>query len=423
MDGERRNWAGNQDYGAARLHRPATVAEVQTIVAGAGNVRAVGARHSFTGIAATSGDLLLPDRLDRVLAIDPARRTVTVEAGIRYGQLCPQLHAAGLALRNTASLPHITVGGACATATHGSGVGNGNLATAVSALTLVTADGELLTLSRERDGDTFRGAVVGLGGLGVVTTLTLDLVPTFAVAQTVYENLPLATLVADFAAIMGGGYSVSLFTDWRIDRVKQVWVKRRVADGAAPASDGDYFGATPADGPRHLAGHPATESCTAQLGVPGPWHERLPHFRPGGLPPVGAELQSEYFVPRDDAPAVALALAALGERLAPVMQSAEIRAIAADDLWLSPCYQRDSVAFHFTWHPDLSAVRAVLPQIEAQLDPFGARPHWGKLFATTPERLAELYPCLPDFAALQRRLDPAGKFRNAFLDRYIVGTV
>jgi len=418
---ERRNWAGNQDYGAARFHHPATVTEVQALVAGASTVRAVGARHSFTGVAATSGDLLTLDRLDRVLAIDPARRTVTVEAGIRYGQLGPQLHAAGFALHNTASLPHITVGGACATATHGSGVGNGNLATAVAALELVTADGELVTLSRERDGDSFLGAIVGLGGLGVVTTLTLDLVPTFAVAQMVYENLPLATLVADFAAIMGGGYSVSLFTDWRIDRVKQVWVKRRVAEGAAPASGDDYFGATSADGPRHLAGHPATESCTQQLGVPGPWHERLPHFRPDGLPVIGAELQSEYFVPRQHAPAVALALAVLGERLAPVMQSAEVRSIAADDLWLSPCYQRDSVAFHFTWHPDLPAVAAVLPLIEAQLDPFDARPHWGKLFAATPERLRELYPRLPDFGALQRRLDPAGKFRNAFLDRYILG--
>ena len=418
---ERRNWSGNQDYGAARLHHPATVAEVQALVAGARAVRAVGARHSFTGVAATSGDLLALDRLDRVRAIDPARRTVTVEAGIRYGQLGPQLHAAGFALHNTASLPHITVGGACATATHGSGDGNGNLATAVAALELVTADGNLVTLSRERDGDTFPGAVVALGGLGVVTALTLDLVPTFAVAQVVYENLPLATLIDNFAAIMGGGYSVSLFTDWRIDRVKQIWVKRRVAEDAAPASDAAYFGARPANGPRHLAGHPATESCTQQLGVSGPWHERLPHFRPDGLPTVGAELQSEYFVPCQHAPTVARALATLGERLATVMQSAEVRTIAADDLWLSPCYQRDSVAFHFTWQPDLSAVAAVLPLIEAQLDPFDARPHWGKLFATTPQRLAELYPRLSDFRALQHRLDPAGKFRNAFMDRYILG--
>jgi xylitol oxidase len=422
MVDERRNWSGNQDYGAARLHHPATVAEVQALVTGASAVRAVGSRHSFTGVAATPGDLLLLDRLDRVLAIDPERRTVTVEAGIRYGQLGPHLHAAGFALHNTASLPHITVGGACATATHGSGVGNGNLATAVSALELVTADGELVTLSRERDGDLFCGAVVGLGGLGVVATLTLDLVRTFTVAQTVYENLPLTTLVGNFAAIMAGGYSVSLFTDWRADRVKQVWVKRHVAAGAAPAPDSDYFGAAPADGPRHLAGHLATESCTQQLGVPGPWHERLPHFRPDGLPLIGAELQSEYFVPREDAPAIALALAALGERLAPVMQSAEVRTIAADDFWLSPCYQRDSVAFHFTWHPDVPAVLAALPLIEAQLDPFGARPHWGKLFTTTPARLRELYPRLPDFAALQRRLDPAGKFRNAFLDQYLLGT-
>jgi xylitol oxidase len=421
MGESRRNWAGNQDYGAARIHYPESVAEVRRIVGGAAKVRALGARHSFSAIAATLGDLLALDQLDRVLEIDTERRTATVEAGIRYAALGPALESAGLALPNLASLPHIAVAGACATATHGSGDGNGSLATAVAALELVTADGDLLTLSRERDGDRFRGAVVGLGGLGVVTTLTLDLVPTFAIAQVVYEDLPLATLLADFEAIMSSAYSVSLFTDWRGDHVNQVWVKRRVAGGEAPATGTDFFGARPATEERRPSGGPSAGKCTAQLGVPGPWHERLPHFRPDALPSIGAELQSEYFVPRAHAVAALRAVAALGDRLAPALVISEVRTIAADDLWLSPCHGRDSVGLHFTWRADWSAVAALLPLLEAELAPFDARPHWGKLFATTPDRLGDLYPRLPDFRALLRDHDPAGKFRNAFLDRHLFG--
>ncbi|HET8627712.1 MAG TPA: FAD-binding protein [Thermomicrobiales bacterium] len=419
MDEERRNWAGNHTYGAARLHRPATVGEVQALVAGSARARALGARHSFSAVADTTGDLIALDRLDRVVALDQERRTVTIEGGVRYAALCPALHGAGFALPNLASLPHVSVAGACATATHGSGDRNRNLATAVAALDLVVADGTTVTLSRERDGDTFRGAVVGLGGLGVVVRLTLDLVPAFAVRQTVYEGLSLEELAAHFDAIMASGYSVSLFTDWRDERF-QVWVKRRDGDADAGATP-ERFGATPAVRERHPIDGIAADGCTAQLGLPGPWHERLPHFRPDSLPSSGVELQSEYFVPRQDAGAALRAVARLRARIAPLLQAAEIRTVAADTLWLSPCYERDSVAFHFTWTADWPAVRGLLPRIEDALAPFAARPHWGKLFTTPPARLAALYPRLPDFRALLRTYDPAGKFRNAFLDTCIFG--
>ncbi|HEX5505829.1 MAG TPA: FAD-binding protein [Thermomicrobiales bacterium] len=420
MSEGRRNWAGNYTFRAARIHQPTTLAEVQALVAGRRHVRALGAGHSFNAIADSPGDLISLARLDRVVALDPARRTVTVEAGIRYGPLCRQLHRAGYALPNLASLPHVTVAGACATGTHGSGDRNGVLATAVAALDLVAADGTLVTLTRERDGERFLGAVVGLGALGVVARLTLDLVPAFTARQDVYEGLPLERLAAHFDAIMASGYSVSLFTDWRDGRC-QVWLKRRVDDREDLDATPDAFGATPATRERHPIAHLPADDCTAQLGVPGPWHERLPHFRLEGMPSSGAELQSEYLVPRRHARAALGAVAGLRDNIAPLLQIAEVRTVAADSLWLSPCYAADSVALHFTWAPDWSAVGALLPRLEDRLAPFAARPHWGKLFATPPARLRALYPKLPAFQALMRDYDPAGKFRNAFLDATIFG--
>lgn len=419
---EQRNWAGNLVYSAARVHAPRTVEELQQLVAGHQKLRAVGTRHSFNTIADTPADLVSTTNLDRVIAIDPERRTVTVEAGIRYGQLCRELDAAGFAIHNLASLPHISVAGACATATHGSGNGNGCLATAVSALELVTADGAIVRLSREQDGDRFLGAVVGLGALGIVTRLTLDLLPTFAVRQTVYENLPLGQLLDNFDAISGSAYSVSCFTDWQNDTVSQVWLKQRAdADGAAE-TPGSFYGAMPAPTDRHPITRISPENCTAQLGVPGPWYDRLPHFRMDFLASSGDELQTEYLVPRANAAAGFRALDGLRERIAPVLQISEIRTIAADELWMSPFYQQACVALHFTWLPDWPAVRELLPALEAALVPLGAAPHWGKLFTMAPADIARRFPRLTDFRALVREFDPDGKFRNPFLDEYVFGT-
>jgi xylitol oxidase len=418
MDGQLSNWAGNVTFGARQVHRPSSVDELRAVVAGADRMRALGTGHSFNRIADTDGDQISVAGLPPAVEIGADRRTVTVAAGVRYGELAERLHAEGLALHNLASLPHISVAGACATGTHGSGERNGNLATAVSALELVTADGGLVRLSRDADAD-FPGAVVGLGALGVVTSLTLDVVPAFEVRQHVYEGLPFAAFAAHHAELLGAGYSVSLFTDWTGPTINQVWVKSS-PDDALPAAP-RWLGAALADGPRHPVPGMSAENCTGQLGEPGPWHARLPHFRLDFTPSSGEELQSEYVVPRAAAVDALAAVDAIRDRVAPVLQISEIRTIAADDLWLSPNHQRDSLAIHFTWVKDAEAVTPVMAAVEERLVPLLARPHWGKLFGTPPDVVRGLYERLPDFVALTRAYDPAGKFRNELVDRYLAG--
>ena len=413
------NWAGNQPYHAARCHRPETVAAVQRIVAESRTVKALGARHSFSAIADTAGDLVSLERLNRVVALDPERRTVTVQAGSRYGELGAHLHDAGFALHNLASLPHITVAGACATATHGSGDSHGCLATAVVGMEIVTATGDLVAVSREQDGERFDGMVVGLGGLGVVTSLTLAIEPTYDVQQHVYERLPFAEIARDLGGVMASGASVSLFTDWASDHVGQVWRKRRIVPGETYTPEATWRGASLATRDLHPAATLPAAACTAQMGVPGPWHERLTHFRLDHTPNVGAELQTEYFVARADGPAALRALNGMRARIAPLLIASEVRTIAADALWMSPYYARDSVALHFTWQPDWPAVRALLPRIEEGLAPFAARPHWGKLTTMDPADVQSRYPRLADFRALLHDYDPDRKFANDYLTRYI----
>ena len=383
-------------------------------------VRALGTGHSFNTLADTTGDLVSLAGLPRVIEVDTANASVTVGAGLTYGELAAELNAAGRALHNLASLPHISVAGACATGTHGSGERNGNLATAVSAVEMVTADGHLVTVSRDGDPDRFPGTVVGLGAVGIVTRMTLDTLPAFEVRQWVYDDLRLDHVTKHFDEIAGSAYSVSLFTDWRGPLFRQAWLKRRtdVTDSWAP--EPRWMGGRLADGPRNPVPGMDPAQCTEQLGVPGPWHERLPHFRPELPPGSGDELQSEYLLPRGSAIEGLQALRPIAGLLAPVLRICEIRTIAADELWLSPSYQRDSVAFHFTWIKDSAAVMPVLGEIEECLAPMHARPHWGKLFRTGPEAMPGLYPRLDDFRQLMRCYDPAGKFRNGLLDRYFV---
>jgi xylitol oxidase len=421
MSGSGTNWAGNVTFSAPRLHYSDTVEQVQELARHAGRLKVLGARHSFTEIADSSADLLSLDLMPHVLVLDRERQTVTVDAGVRYGLLGRELRREGFALRNMASLPHISVAGACATATHGSGDGNGILATAARGLELVTAGGERVGLSRDRHGDRFPGAAVGLGALGVVTALTLDVVPAFTMRQTVYEHLPLAQLEAHFEEVMSGAYSVSLFTDWQSERVNQVWVKQRLTDGDGAGPELERLGATPARAALHPVAGRSAEPCTAQLGFPGPWDERLPHFRWESTPSTGDELQTEYFVPRQHAVPAVRAVAGLGAQLAPLLQISEVRTVAADDLWMSPCYRQACVGLHFTWRPHWPAVRQLLPRLEERLAPFDARPHWGKLSTIPAPRVRSLYPRLADFRALARAYDPRGTFRNAFLDRYVFG--
>jgi xylitol oxidase len=402
------NWAGNITFGARRLHRPAGLPQLQELVTAGGPLRILGSGHSFNRMADTTGDLVSLTSMPRVVEIAADRKTVRVDGGIRYGELADRLHAEGLAVHNMASLPHISVAGAVTTATHGSGVRNGNLATSVAAIELVRGDGELVTLRR---GDTgFEGAVVGLGALGVVTALTLDVVPAFEIRQYVFDDLPRASLEQHLPEILAAGYSVSLFTNWASADINHAWFKR-----TDELPSGSFFGARPADGPRHpVPGVPADNS-TEQFGVPGPWHARLPHFRMEFSPSTGAELQSEWMVPLDRALEAIDAVARVREKIVPVLQVNEIRTVAADDLWLSMNYQRDSLGLHFTWIADTAAVLPAVAAVEEQLAPLGARPHWGKVFTSDSALVRGLYPRFSDFRLLVAEFDPAGVFRNAWL--------
>jgi alditol oxidase len=414
-----KNWAGNLEYSTDRLYSANSLEQVRSYVQAQSRLKVLGSRHCFNNIADSAHNFLSLKSMDQVVALDPVARTVTVDAGMTYGQLCPYLDSKGFALHNLASLPHISIAGACSTATHGSGEKNGNLATAVSGLEMVTASGDVVKLSRQQDGETFRGAVVGLGALGVITKVTLDIQPTYPMRQYVYENLPLAAVKDHFDAIEASGYSVSLFTDWQNQRFSEVWIKSREEKDQAFEAAPEFFGAKRATKNLHPIATLSAENCTEQMGVPGPWYERLPHFRMGFTPSAGKELQSEYFVPRPHAVEAILAVERLRDQVTPHLLITEIRAIAADNLWMSPCYQQPCVTIHFTWKQDWPAVRKLLPVIEKELAPFNGRPHWGKLFTTSPQQLKSIYKKLPDFLELSKKYDPQGKFRNEFLSRNI----
>jgi alditol oxidase len=413
------NWAGNIEYSTENLFTATSLDQVQESVRKNSKLKALGTRHCFNNIADSKDAFISLKPMDKVIALDPAKRTVTVSAGITYGQLCPYLDEKGFALHNLASLPHISVAGACSTATHGSGEKNGNLSTAVSALEMVAADGSVVNLSREHDGETFNGAVVGLGALGVITKITLDVQPAFQMRQYVYEDLPFAELKDHFDAIESSSYSVSLFTDWQKQRVNEVWIKSRLEAGQEFHPTAEFFGAKLATRNLHPIKELSAENCTEQMGVSGPWYERLPHFRMGFTPSAGKELQAEYFVPRKHAVEAILAVERLHDQISPVLFITEIRTIAADKLWMSPCYERDCVTIHFTWKPDWPAVSKLLPVIERELAPFDACPHWGKVFTTSPNELKRVHQKMPQFIELSKKFDPQGKFRNQFLNQNI----
>jgi xylitol oxidase len=410
---ELRNWGGNYRYRARALHRPTTLAELQRLVVSRRRLRAIGSRHSFTAIS-DGDELVTLDDLPGEVTIDRDAQTVSLPSHLRYGELAGRLAAEGLALANLASLPHISVSGAVATATHGSGVANGNLATAVAALELVRSDGELVRL-RRGDPD-FDGAVVALGALGVVTRVALDVQPAYEISQHVYEGLAWDALFEHFDAIFSAAYSVSVFLRWG-DRSDQVWLKRRAADPPAPE---ELFGAALAPADRHPIAGLDPVNCTPQLGRPGPWMDRLPHFRMGFTPSSGQEIQSEYHLPRERAIEAIDALRGMRPSMKQLLQVSELRAIAADALWLSPQYRRDTLAIHFTWAPDQAAVERALAEIEAVLMPLGARAHWAKLFLAPAAGFAGGYDRLPDFSALVQQYDPGGKFDNQWLQAHVL---
>ncbi|NED95509.1 FAD-binding protein [Phytoactinopolyspora alkaliphila] len=411
------NWAGNLTFHVEHVHRPASLDELRELVTRSHRLRVLGTGHSFSAIADTTGNLVSLAGLPQSIAMDPDGTSVTVAGAVRYGELSEYLHRHGRALHNLGSLPHISVAGSCATATHGSGVGNGGLATAVTSMTVMSADGTVRTFHAGED--VFAGVVVGLGTVGVVLDLTLTTEPTYNVEQYVYEDLPRSELDDHFDAIMSAAYSVSLFTQWQDPLIRQVWVKHRPDRHGVWQGGETWHRARLADGPRHPLPGISPVSCTEQLGVAGPWQERLPHFRLDFTPSNGEEVQSEFFVPREHGLAAVQALHEVSSGFSHLVQATEIRTVAADTHWMSPYYQRDVVAVHFTWVKDQTRVLAALPLVEKTLAPYRAVPHWGKLTTMPADEVRAGFPRIGDFRELARTLDPQGMFRNDFVDRVV----
>ena len=405
------NWSGSFRYAFRDFHRPSSIDELCEAVRSSQKIKVLGSRHSFNAIADGDVALLLAD-MPMAPELNATKTAVTIAGHATYGDLAAFLNAHGLAVHNLASLPHISIAGAIATATHGSGRRNGNLATSVSGLQIMTADGNVIDTRR---GDPeFSGLVVHLGALGVVTRVTLDVEPSYEVAQSVYEGMRWDALYENLEAIMSAGYSVSVFTRWG-DEAGQVWVKRRDLSAEVPT---DLHGARLASVKRHPLSGLDPVNVTDQLGEPGLWSDRLPHFKMGFTPSNGDEIQSEFHIPFAAGSAAIKAVVAVRDRFAHLVQAAEFRAVAADDLWLSPQFGRDTLSMHFTWVNDSAGVDAAVRHVEKALEPFDARPHWGKVF--TEAYAGSHYPMIDRFKALREKLDPTRKFSNRWLEAVVL---
>lgn len=406
------NWSENFMFSAASVHHPRSVEELQELVGRSSHVKAIGTRHSFSTVADSPDGVLIDlSGLAPGTRIDQSTMTVSVSAGTSYGVLADDLERRGYGLANMASLPHISVAGGTATGTHGSSDRTGILATSIAALELVTADGSLVTV--DRSNPDLAAIAVGLGAFGVVTRVHLDIEPSYEMRQDAYLGAPWETVLASFDEIMASAYSVNVGARFGPEDVRQILLKVRMDDNPDPAPAERFGGTWTADSEL-----PPRPNVFPRGGVVGPWSERLPHFRLESPPSMGGdELQSEYFVPREHGVAALEALRGMGQRIDAHLWGTEIRTTVADDLWISPAYQRDTLCIGFTWKRHLKEVTALLPQLEEALEPFSPRPHWGKLFHMTD--LNDRFSKLSDFVNLAERYDPDGKFWNPFLDRLI----
>ncbi|WIB31980.1 D-arabinono-1,4-lactone oxidase [Curtobacterium sp. MCSS17_005] len=407
------NWSGTVTYTAERVVRPSSIDEAAQVVADADRVHGLGTRHSFNDVADTAGTLLDLTGIPTDLVVDAEHRTVTLGAGTRYGDVAADIDRAGFALHNTGSLPHISVGGAVATGTHGSGTALGSLATAVRAFEVLGSDGSARTI--DRTDPAFDGAVLHLGLLGIVTRVTLDVEPSYRMRQDVYGAIPWDTFTANVAEVHATAYSVCAYTVFG-DAITEVLVKSRVPEGAEDVPVPETLA-----GARRLPGTPGDDHRTARDGSVGPWWDRLPHFPIGSVPSHGSEVQSEHFVPLRHAAAALDALRGLADRIQPHLHVCELRTMAADDLWLSPTQGEDVLCIAFTWKKHPTEVAALLPDLESRLAAFDGRPHWGKMSSLDHAAIAALYPRLADFRDLVARADPERTFASAFGER-VLGT-
>lgn len=403
------NWGGNLQFRQEALAQPETLAELATLIRD-NQVRPAGTLHSFSPIATGEGIMLSAAGLKVAPAIDPASKTARVGAASRYGDIALALEAQGLALRNMGSLPHISLAGASATGTHGSGDGNQILSASLISFSFLNHKGELITL--RRGDDLFEPCRLGLGAHGLWVEAELSVVESYQMRQDIYRDIPWAYFLEDPARLSAAGYSVSLFGKWGSDTIDQAWVKSRVSDGTPPAEIAGIRAAT--ESLKELA--PGVgDNLTEQAGRPGPWLHRLPHFRLDATPSAGDEIQTEYFFTRDQIVGAIEVVHSLAHEVNPVLIITEIRSIAQDDAWLSPMRRGDSIALHFTFKNDVPAVTRVVEKLEAALAPFNPIPHWGKVNGFTGEQLAAVHPKLAEARTVFDELDPEGKFSSPYL--------
>lgn len=411
------NWAKNVTYATDDIRQPTTVEELAEIIATTPKLRILGTRHAFNELANSTEVLvnlekMATDEVEVVGTTADGQKIVRVWGPTRYGDLAVKLDEQGLALATMASLPHISVAGAIQTGTHGSGDEVSSLSTQVTAIEFLNARGELVRLTE--DDDDLRGAVVGLGALGPITHVELRTEPSYQMTQTIYDGVRWDDVLDRFDEFTALADSVGVFTQWSEDDgcIEQVWTKHRSPE----SPDFSSFGGTPATEKRHTVLGDDPEPTTEQ-GEPGPWFERLPHFKLDFNPSSGEEIQVEYLVPRTDAVDTLRRLREIGDHIRPLLFVSELRTVKGDDLWLSMAHDTDVVAIHFTFHPDEEKVLALLPDIEKRL-PQTARPHWGKVNLVDPVEATRRFPRWDDFVALARRHDPDRKFVNEHLERY-----
>ncbi|WP_370107515.1 FAD-binding protein [Nocardioides sp.] len=411
------NWAENRQLTPREIVSPCSIDELRHTVAAADAVGVIGITHSFTDVFNDRGTLVRLDQMPRDVVIDDERGTAVVAAGVAYSELAQILHARGWAVANLPSLPHVTVGGAVSTGTHGSGVRLRGLADSVQAVRYVIGNGEMRLFSRTQDRETFYGSVVALGALGVAVDYTIALIPSFEVSQSVLTDLTVDDLERDVADMLASAYSVSVFTDWSENT--SVFLKESSGATDRRGKGARWVGGVLAESQvPHVPGE-TTDGMTPQLAEPGPWFERLPHLLASAILAARTELQSEYFVPAEAGESAIRALRGRAQEFSGCLQVSEVRAVRADEHWLSPAYGRDTISLHFTWRWDPAAVTEVIPVVEETLRPFNPRPHWAKLHELAPEYLAGEYPQLGRFHDLVSEVDPIGKFRSPLVARLL----
>ncbi|KAI1700234.1 d-arabinono-1,4-lactone oxidase domain-containing protein [Ditylenchus destructor] len=356
------NWGNNFRFSTQNIQYPTSVEEVQQIVRNANKLRVVGTRHSFSKIADSPNTMLSTLALKNIIGFDPTVPSITVQAGITYTDLNPFLPNYG---------PN---------------------------------DPELKAIA------------VGLGAFGVITQVELEVEPTFNLTNYVFVNMPEQDIYDHFDEIENLGYSVQLFTDFSTPGVwDQVWVWVRSDENSNVGNMQNLYGATRTH-EQVTAIEALPPTYLMEQGKEQPWYYGLVDYHLGLSGFDGAEIQSEYFMPYENAIPAIQAVSNFSDLIAPRVYTMLIRTIKGDDLWMSESFNETTVAIHFTWKPNMTAVMEVLPQIEQALLPYGARPHWGKVFAQGPETYLHRYPKLNQWKQLAETLDPTHKFRNKFLE-------